>query len=104
MKAGGGAGGGSSTGNFTLRIDVTVAGVTTSSTINNVPKPTNEGDFCAAVNGGDYGSLSATLGGQGTLSINSCSFSGSVGQINATMSLTTPIVFSTSYAVKYTYE
>jgi hypothetical protein len=105
MKAGGSdAGGGSSTGNSTLRIDVTVAGVTTSSTINNVPKPTNEGDFCAAVNGGDYGSLSATLGGQGTLTINSCSFSGSVGQINATMSLTTPIVFSTSYAVKYTYE
>ena len=39
----------------------------------------------------------------GKLTINSCSFNGTVGQVSATMAITSPISMTVPYSVTYTY-
>jgi len=64
--------------------------------------PANETEFCGDIQN-DSNLTGLTTGG-GTLTINSCSFSGGVGTVNATVKLTTPVSTSISYTVRYTYS
>lgn len=79
-------------GNYNLKVTTTVAGIATAVNIANVPKPESQADFCAAqdvVNQLPQG-----------FTINSCSYNGSTGTINATVSANG---FSISYSIKYEY-
>ena len=80
------------TGNFNLKVTTTVAGVSTSVNIPNIPKPTNQQEFCA---GQDI--LSQLPNGY---TLNNCSFSGNTGTINATIN---QAGFSISYSLRYDY-
>lgn len=103
-STGTGTGTGSGTaGNASLTLQVTAAGTTTTIPVGDVPKPSSEADFCEAVQNDGNLTRIATSGG-GSLTINSCSFSGNVGNIGATVSLTSPIVISTPWTVVYTYN
>ena len=86
----------------TLTLEVTVNGVKNTQTLSNMTQPSNEADFCAFANGSGSGSLSAALP-SGSLTITSCSFTGSVGQISATLTIS-PSPVAISYQVKYTYS
>ena len=81
-------------GDYNLKVTTSVMGSSTSVTINNVPKPANESEFC----GSDE--MNAQLP-EGSVKINSCSFNGTVGNIDATV---TANGFSVSYSVKYEYS
>lgn len=92
----------SGTGTGNLTVETTVAGITSTVTISGVPKPAGQDDFCGAIQ--TDASLTALTANGGSLVINSCSFSGNVGNIAATVSVTSPVSFSTAYSVKYTYN
>lgn len=81
-------------GNYTLKVTTSVMGQGASVTINNVPKPTNQSEFCGS------NDVAAQLP-QGQFKINSCSFNGSVGNINATVNANG---YSVTYDVKYEYS
>lgn len=110
VRAGTGAGTGGGTGaggNYTLVMDVSVAGAGGASiSIPGVPKPSSQSEFCGAVSDSSsgIGIQQALQGGTGTLTINSCTFDGSVGRVAATMAITSPIAMNVSYAVVYTYR
>lgn len=94
---GGGIGGG---GTSTLTVTVTASGVTGPATVvNNVTAPSSEAEFCGAT---EYQSYFATTGG--ALTINSCSFSGSTGTINATVNITSPYSMSIPYIANYEWN
>jgi hypothetical protein len=103
---GGSTGGGSTGGNYTLLLEVTTFGFTTPITITNLPKPSTQDEFCNAVveGTGEASIRSALASAGGTLTVNSCSFSGSVGNISLTLSLTSPIAMTVPYTAKYTYQ
>lgn len=89
-----GTGGTGGTGNYNLKITTTAAGQTLPSvTVNNIPKPTTEAEFCGGAN-----LANASLPAGYTL--NSCTFSGNTGTIAATVSVNG---VSMSYSVKYEY-
>lgn len=89
-----GTGGTGGTGNYNLKVTTTAAGQTLPTvTVNNIPKPTTEAEFCGGAN-----LANASLPAGYTL--NSCSFSGNTGTIAATVSANG---FSVSYSVKYEY-
>ena len=48
--------------------------------------------------------MNNALGAVGTFTINSCSFNGSVGNVSATLAVTTPIALTVPYTVVYTYN
>lgn len=73
-------------GNFNLKITTTVNGFSSSATINKVPKPANQSEFCGNTD------LLNTSG----LSITQCSFNGSTGRIQGTIS-------GLSYSYLYEY-
>lgn len=101
-----GTGGGTS-GNYTLTLDVTAYGVATPPvTITNVPKPATQNEFCADINSSssDIGLSQSIPAGTGKLTINSCSFNGTVGQVAATVSITSPAAMTVPYTVTYTYR
>lgn len=99
----GGSGGGGTGGTGNLTVKVLIGGVATSSiNITGVPTPANETEFCSDIQT-DSALTGLTTGG-GTLTVNSCSFSGGVGTVNATVKLTTPVSTSISYTVRYTYS
>lgn len=108
ITAGGGVevpGGG---GSYTLTMNVNAGGVASPAiVVNNVPKPSSQAEFCGWV---DDPSSSMSLsqqvagGGAGTLTVNSCTFSGDVGKVNATMAITSPVAVNVSYSVTYTYR
>jgi len=81
-------------GNYNLKVTTSVMGQGASVTINNVPKPTNQSEFCGS------NDVTAQLP-QGQFKINSCSFNGSVGNINATVNANG---YSVTYDVKYEYS
>lgn len=104
---GGGTGGTGGTGGGTgsLSITVSISGVPspTAITVNGVPKPANQTEFCADLqNDSSFQSIGAS--GGGTLTINSCSFSGNKGTVNATLSITSPMPMTLPYTVTYTYN
>jgi hypothetical protein len=106
---GGTSTGGGSTGGSTgsLTIQVTASGMSLPPiTISNVPRPGSQQAFCSEISSsGSSTSLSAAIpSAVGSLTINSCSFSGNVGNISATLAITSPFPISTPYSVVYTYN
>jgi hypothetical protein len=94
-------------GAYTLTLNVNAGGVTTPPiTITNVPKPTTQAEFCSDINStsSGIGLAQAIPGGTGTLTINSCAFSGNSGSVSATLSITSPMVMNVPYTVTYTYN
>lgn len=90
-----GSGGGIPTGNYKLKITTTVNGFSTPAvTINNIPKPDSQADFCA----------SSDVIGQfpqgGAYTINNCSFNGTVGNMNVSINTQG---LSLNYTIKYEY-
>lgn len=81
-------------GDYNLKVTTSFMGSTSSVTVNNIPKPANQSEFC----GSDE--MNAQLP-DGAVKINSCSFDGTVGNIDATV---TANGFSLSYSVKYEYS
>ncbi|WP_298211756.1 hypothetical protein [Acidovorax sp.] len=104
---GGGTGGTGNGGNYTLTLNVNAGGVTAPPvTITNVPKPATQAEFCSDIASTSSGiGLSQTVqGGSGTLTINSCSFSGNTGNVSATLAITSPVAMTVPYTVTYTYH
>lgn len=96
---------GNGSGNYSLAISVTVMGNTTAAaTINNVAKPSTQGEFCnsAEINEQTNSQMAAYPGATWTL--NSCSFSGNGGTMDMTIHLTTPMVMTIPYSATYTYS
>lgn len=108
----GGAGGGGDpqgpgTGNYTLTLNVVAAGVSTGPiTIENVPKPATQAEFCSELTDPDSptGLNQAIPPGQGKLTVNSCAFDGTVGKVSLTLAITSPVAFTVPYTVTYTYR
>lgn len=94
------------TGNYTLTLNVNAGGVVAPTvTILNVPKPDTQNEFCSELDDQTSEiSLNNALGGVGSLTINSCSFNGTVGNVSATLSITSPVVMTVPYSVVYTYS
>ena len=98
--------GGSASGKYTLTIDVTAAGVAVPAvTITNMDKPANQSEFCdeIASSSSDSGLSKAIPPETGKLTINSCSFNGTTGQVSATLS-TTSSAITLPYAITYNYR
>lgn len=101
----GGSSGGSSSGTATLLVETFMGNATspiTSVTLTNVPRPGSQTDFCAAVNNDPSLRNLQTPGA--SLTVNQCTFSGNVGTVSLTITVTSPVTFSTSYTVRYTYS
>lgn len=96
--------GGGTSGNATLTVSVSAAGVLTPNiVIGNVPRPSSQQDFCAAVqNDTTFTGIGTAAGG--TLTIDACSYSNNTGSISATLRLTAPIAMTLPYTVTYTYN
>lgn len=91
------------TGSASLTVEIAANGITMPTvSINGVPRPASQAEFCGAVQNDSTFTDIASSGG--TLTINSCSFSGNVGNISATLNLTSPITMSVPYSVRYTYS
>lgn len=87
----------------TLVVTVSVMGVGSTITVNNVPAPTGQVDFCSGLASDTTFTQIAAQGG-GTLTINSCSYSGNTGQIAATLAITGPYSYTVPYTITYTYN
>lgn len=100
------AGGGSGGGAGSLTVSVSISGVAGADiTINGVPKPASQTEFCSDMTDSNSStSLNNALGAVGTFTINSCSFNGSVGNVSATLAVTSPIALTVPYTVVYTYN
>ena len=84
------------TGNYNLAITTTVSGFS-SPVVNipNIPKPTTKAEFCAAEDVTDVFDVAGS-----SFTINSCSFSGNIGDITATVNVQG---FNTTYNAHYVY-
>lgn len=94
-------------GNYTLTLDVTASGmVLPPVTITNVPKPPSQAEFCGWVNdpASNLSLNQFSNGATGGITITGCSFSGNVGQVSATMTITSPVSMTVPYNVIYTYR
>lgn len=104
----GGSGGGDTGGAYNLTLSVNVNGIAGANvSIGQVPKPANQTEFCADMtDSSSETSLSNALGGAvGTFTINSCSFNGNVGTVNATLTASVQgFNITTPYTVTYTYS
>ncbi|HVZ44896.1 MAG TPA: hypothetical protein VHA82_13885 [Ramlibacter sp.] len=94
--------------NHTLTVTVSVVGTTVGPfTLQNVPAPNSQQSFCDGLaNDTTFTQIAAQ--GQGTLTINSCSYNGSVGNISATLDITVqtplgPFTTHVPYTITYTY-
>jgi len=104
VKAAGGGSGGGTGGTSNLTVQVTISGITSSTiAVGNVPAPTSQSEFCGAIDNDATFTQIGTSGG-GSLTINSCSFSGKVGKVDATLKITSPVVMSVPYTITYTYQ
>lgn len=93
-------------GSYTLKLEVKASGVAGPAiTLTNMPKPATQAEFCGFVNdpSSNMSLNQAVNGASGKLTINSCSFNGTVGQVSATMAITSPISMTVPYSVTYTY-
>ena len=90
-------------GTSTLTIATSVSGVAAPVVVlNNMPKPTNQNEFCGALT--DDASFKALSANGGSVKINSCSFANNVGNVSATLTLTTPVSYTLPYSITYTYS
>jgi hypothetical protein len=89
-----------------LTVGVSISGAPATTfgvAIPNIQIPANQTEFCGAIaNDSTFTSIGAS--GGGTLTINNCSFSGNVGTIGATLSITSPVALTLPYTVTYTYQ
>ncbi|WP_342619737.1 hypothetical protein [Rhodoferax sp. GW822-FHT02A01] len=85
-----------------LTVETTVMGVTTSISIGGIHAPADQSTFCSGILTDN--SITSLTSAGGSLTIDSCSFSGNVGNIAATLHVTTPVTLNTSYTIKYTYN
>jgi hypothetical protein len=84
-------------------VTVTAVGTVSNITVPNVPQPSSQTEFCGGIeNDATFKQVAAS--GVGTLTINSCSFSGNTGNIAATMAITSPIATTIPYTVKYVWQ
>jgi hypothetical protein len=94
-------------GDSTLTVGISIGGAPTTTfvTLENVPAPANEAEFCADLESDSTFSSIGTEGG-GTLTVNSCSFSNNVGTVDSTLTISLQGVPPTtlSYVVTYTYN
>ena len=81
-------------GNYNLNVTTSVMGQGATVTVKNVPKPANQNEFCGS------NDVTAQLP-NGQFKINSCSFNGTVGNINATVNANG---FNVTYDVKCEYS
>jgi hypothetical protein len=96
-------GGGTTTGH-TLVVTIGVMGQTSTVTLQNVPAPTTQAAFCDGL-AADTTFTQIAAGGGGTMTINSCSFDGTTGNIAATLTVSYGGFTQTvSYTVTYTYQ
>ena len=86
----------SPSGDYNLKVTTSVMGSSTSVTINNIPKPANESEFCTS----ELVNQQFEEEG-GTVKVDSCTFDGNVGNIKIT---TTTSGFSVSTTIKYEYS
>lgn len=90
-------------GSGSLTVEVSIAGAAaTTVTINGVPAPANQGEFCDGLT--QDSTFSGFSSSGGSMTINSCSFANNVGQVSATLTTTVPVSLSLPYAIKYTYN
>ena len=98
-----GAGGAGAAGSLTVA--ATVSGVTTQFNIAGASKPASQTDFCGALtNASSATSLNNALGAVGTFTVNSCTFNGTVGNVGATLAITSPFALILPYTIVYTYN
>ncbi len=103
-SGGNGSGSGSASGgNYKLSVTVNANGIATPAiVINNTPKPGTQDEFCNDSTVRQQTSGLANAGG--SLTINSCTFNGTTGQIAATVTITSPVSMSIPYTVNYAYS
>jgi hypothetical protein len=94
-------------GSYTLTLNVTASGMALAPiTLTNMPKPASQSEFCGWVD--DPSSpLSLTQvsnGATGKVVINGCAFNGTVGRVDATLTITSPVAMTVPYSVTYTYR
>jgi hypothetical protein len=100
--AGGGSGGAGS-----LTVQVNASGVAAPEiTIDDVPAPATEAEFCSDMTdpNSDTSLANVVQGVVGSFRIDSCSFRGNQGVVNATVSITSPVAASIPYVVTYTFN
>lgn len=98
-----GTGTGTGTGTNSLTIITNVSGIAAPAvTVNNIPKPSSQSEFCGALQ--NDATFKGLAQGGAALTIKSCSFSGNVGNISAEVSITTPIAMTIPYTIVYTYK
>jgi hypothetical protein len=87
-----------------LVVSVTALGVATPPvTVNPATAPASQTAFCGTMTSdATFASLAKT--GGGTFTINSCTFTGKVGVVNATLVITAPIALTIPYVITYTYQ
>jgi len=95
-----GGGNGASGGTATLVVTGQAAGVTIPSvTIQNIPKPGNQSEFCGELQSDATFKSLQTQGA--TLTVNSCTFANNVGTVNASLNVSG---FNIAYNLTYTYQ
>ncbi len=87
-----------------LVVSVTALGIATPPiTVNPATAPASQTAFCGAMTSdATFAGLART--GGGTFTINSCTFTGKVGVVNATLVITAPIALTVPYVITYTYQ
>lgn len=106
-STGTGTGGGTTTGNKTLVVTVVAQGINSTVTVPNVPAPTTQTEFCSGIEkDSTFTQLSAQ--GGGSFTVNSCSFSGNSGKVDATLRIVNTALpgggFTLPYQITYTYN
>jgi hypothetical protein len=80
-----------------------VSGISSTINVGSVPAPTTQSDFCSGIESDTTFTQIGASGG-GTLTINSCSFSGNTGHLSATLTVTGPVNVTIPYTVTYAYQ
>ncbi len=101
VAAGGGTTGGGTTGGTAglYNLDIGFGPSLPVATINNVPKPNTQAEFCSSPTVTQ--SINTNLGVGATVAINNCTFSGNIGTITLTQTITGLPPFN--FTVTYTY-
>jgi hypothetical protein len=111
ISTGGDDGGGGDNTGHTLTVTVSIPSLGTTVgpyVLQNVPAPNTQQSFCDGL-AADTTFSQIAAQGQGTLTINSCSYNGSVGNIAATLDITVqtpvgPFTQHIGYTITYTYS
>lgn len=96
--------GGATGGTYTLDVRVMAQGITVPPiTINNVPKPASQAEFCS-----DPALQQAVMQnagvGQATWTMTGCSFNGTSGRMTGLLNITSPIALSIPVTADYSYR